>query len=181
MTTPVQSWPRDVTSCHALLSMMNEQNLFLPGSMKVAEEEIQELEASVDAGAGASTGRTAVTELDDFVAAERWKTVEDVAKELIKPGALCAEFARLKTALPIMYANVRRLKWNTHDAKMQQKPDSRARQGWQRRVDRALHRLMIDTIRARNSHVILALPLARSMVLEQQHIPYKTNDNLTRE
>ena len=169
------AWPDDVKACHALLSSCVVQHEFLLAALAQAQQVIQRKEAE-------QVIQQEHVEFQVFLRAERQKTVAEVAQQLVQPKALRAELTRLKAALPTLYQRLKDAKWNDHDTKMAALPQGhKARSTWERRIDRTLHRQMCSTLRARNSRLILCLPLSRSIVLEHQHIPYRSYDNMIRE
>ena len=166
--------------CHELLTACCAQQQYLLAALETAKRTVQRLEGEQQRSAWSRAQEQ--VEFQVFLRAERQKTVAEVAQQLVQPNALRAEFTGLKAALPTLYRRLKEAKWNDHDAKMVALPQGhKARSTWERRVDRTLHRQMCNALRARNSKLIFCLPLSRSIVLEHQHIPYRSYDNMVRE
>jgi hypothetical protein len=180
-TQTSQAWPAKSADCHEIMDDMHQTNAFLLASLNATRDIVAKLEQDRRLGSHGDYEKLADAELTAFLTAARRIPVEDVAQLLVLPGALRHEFERLRTELPLLYARLRRDTWNSHDDRMSKLRSGPVRQLWERRVDRTLHALMIATLRKRNSKLIFCLTLCRSMVLEHQHIPNHTSDNLTRE
>jgi hypothetical protein len=177
-TASARAWPTKLAACHDLIDAMNDQNVFLLEALSAARDMVAKHEQRSQC---TSEQDQVTAEIVQFVSAERHKTVDEVALLLVQPNALDAEYGRLKAALPVLHERLRRDTWNTHDELMSKLPSGKARKQWERRVNITLHALLVATLRARNSKLILCLTLSRSLLLEHQHVPYRTADNLTRE
>ena len=94
---------------------MSSNNAFLLAALEATKDTVQELEQQTHCADSAF----GTAEVKEFVKSQKSLSVQQVVRQLVQPNALWTEFERMKAALPVMCARLRRAKWNSHDAKMQ--------------------------------------------------------------